>query len=149
MAAGGVGRRRERRRRRARRSSGGGGQERRADPAKSAGAADSCGDGALHCFVIQARQPSKSSDAQAAAAFLMATPALELFLPLRAPAGSPLLQMVEGQAAVSVVGRHVGEVHVESLFVPQAEADEFTGVHSAALWYATRLSVYTSLQAWR
>jgi len=74
----------------------------------------------------------------------MATPALELFLPLRAPAGSPLLQMAEGQAAVSVVGRHVGEVHVESLFVPQAEADEFTGVHSAALWYATRLSVHTA-----
>ena len=136
MAAGGVGRRRERgRRRRAWRSVGGGGQERRADPAESAGAAHRCGNGALHCFVTQTRQTSKSSDAQAAAAFLMATPALELFLPLRAPAGSPLLQMAEGQAAVSVVGRHVGEVHVESLFVPQAEADEFTGVHSAALWY--------------
>jgi hypothetical protein len=79
---------------------------------------------------------------------VMATAALDLHLPIRIAPVSPLMQ-TEDVADVlraqsqhpgledggAVGGWHVGEVLVETLFVPQAEADEFIGVHTAALWF--------------
>jgi hypothetical protein len=86
--------------------------------------------------------------ATASVPFVMATAALDLHLPIRIAPVSPLMQ-TEDVADVlraqsqhpgledggAVGGWHVCEVHVETLFVPQAEADEFIGVHTAALWF--------------
>ncbi len=84
--------------------------------------------------------------ANASVPFVMATPALDLHLPVRVADVSPLMRSPDFAALVrtesqrpgaddSLAGWHTGEVHVETLFVPVSEADEFIGVHSAAHWF--------------
>lgn len=73
----------------------------------------------------------------------MATPALDLHLPIRITEASPLMLAPDFANTVrtesqrpsgddSLAGWHVGEVHVETLFVPVSEADEFIGATRSA-----------------
>ena len=98
---------------------------------KDGGGGGGGGGGAKSIGLIQPPTEPPLAVATASVPFVMATPALDLYLPIRAAETSALLDVpadimagvLDGQGGVVVdtagAGWHLGEAHVQTLFVPQ------------------------------